>query len=113
MVGVPKGLVGLLSDSSMGSRVHEKHAEQHHMASDTASLRVVDLNSGLWPQLVLFDVIEVYIVGGCMDDGEDEERICHLPVKPLRLIERKPSDLWSDVSEESAAHGEEKEGADF
>jgi hypothetical protein len=95
----------------MGSCVYKKHAEQHHMASDAASLGIVDLNSGLGPQLILFDIIEIDIMGGGMDDAEDEERICDLSVEPLRFIERKPSDLWSDVSEESAAHGEEDQGA--
>ena len=43
MVGVPEGLERLLANPVVCGRVHEEHAEKHDVASDTARLRVVDL----------------------------------------------------------------------
>lgn len=62
VVSVPESLEGLLTDTGMSSGVHEHHAEEHHMASNTTRLSVVDLQSGNRTDLSLLDVVEVDIV---------------------------------------------------
>jgi hypothetical protein len=47
MMRVPEGLVRLPPDLMMSSGVHQKHAEEHDMASDAARLGVVNLNGSL------------------------------------------------------------------
>ena len=58
MVGVPEGLKRLLANSVMRSRVHEKHAEKHDVAGDTARLGIVDLQGENRSDLCDFDVEE-------------------------------------------------------
>ena len=58
VVGVPEGLEGLLSDFGVGGGIHEKHAEEHDVSSDSTGLGVVDLDSSDWSNLVLLDVEE-------------------------------------------------------
>lgn len=58
MVQVPKCLEGLLPDTVVCRRVHQKHAEEHHMAGDAAGLYVMDLHRRHWPDLGLLDVVE-------------------------------------------------------
>lgn len=58
VVSVPKGLEGLLSDSVVGCRVHQKHAKEHDMAGDTARLGVVNLDCRYGSDLCLFNVVE-------------------------------------------------------
>lgn len=58
MVGVPEGLERLLTNSVVRSCVHEKHAEQHDVAGDTARLSVVDLQGEDRSDLRYLDVEE-------------------------------------------------------
>jgi hypothetical protein len=58
VVDVPERLEGLLPDAVVRGRVHQKHAQKHHMASDAARLGIVDLHSRHWANLSLLDVIE-------------------------------------------------------
>lgn len=58
VVGVPERLEGLLANPVMGGRVHQEHAKEHDMASDTTWLGVVDLDGCHWPDLCLLDVEE-------------------------------------------------------
>lgn len=44
VVSVPERFVGLLSDTVVGSCVHEQHAKQHDMTRYTTSISVVDLH---------------------------------------------------------------------
>lgn len=62
MMRVPECLVGLLTNLLMRCSVHQKHAEKHDMASYTASLCVVNLNSCLFAKLQSLDVEEVNIM---------------------------------------------------
>lgn len=58
MVGIPERLEGLLPNLVMCSRIHQKHAEKHHMAGDATRLLVVDLNSRFPTDLRPLDVEE-------------------------------------------------------
>jgi hypothetical protein len=72
VVGVPESLERLLANPVMGCGVDQKHAEQHDVASDTASFCVVDLKSDLRPDLDAFNVektIVVSILRNCRDVG--------------------------------------------
>lgn len=62
MVGVPEGLEGLLANAMMGGRVHEHHAEEHDMASDSAGLSEVHLHRSVRADLILLDVIKTRCV---------------------------------------------------
>lgn len=75
------------------------------MTRNAASLRVVDLNGGFGPNLILFDVEEVDIVGGHMNNGEGQHGVCHLTMEPLRLVEGQELEFGSDIPHEVAAHG--------
>lgn len=63
MMRVPKGLERLLTDTSMSSGIHEQHAEEHHVAGDTARLRVVNLQGDNGTELFHLYIVEVDIVG--------------------------------------------------
>lgn len=104
MVSVPEGLEGLLSNAVMGGRVHQKHAEQHDVAGDTTGLGVVNLKGGNGTNLRLLDVVEVDIMGGGVDDGEEKHSICQLSVHPDVLIERKEPNGRSDPFHDGPAH---------
>lgn len=56
MMRVPKSLKRLLSDSVVCGGIHEHHAEQHDMTSDTSGLRIMDLDSLHWANLRLLDI---------------------------------------------------------
>ena len=43
MMGVPKCFEGLLPNFGMRRSVHEEHAKQHDVASDSTSLLIMDL----------------------------------------------------------------------
>ena len=58
MVGVPEGLKRLLPDAVVGGCVHQEHAKQHEMASDTTGLGIVDLHRRHRPDLGFLDVEE-------------------------------------------------------
>lgn len=62
VVGVPKGLERLLTDTGVSSGIHEHHAEEHHMASNATGLGVVDLQSSDRTDLPQLDVVEVDIM---------------------------------------------------
>lgn len=48
-------------------------------------------------------------MGRGVDDSEHQQRIGDLSVKPLRLIQRKPSDFWSNHPQDVSAHGQQDE----
>jgi hypothetical protein len=58
MVHVPERFKGLLPDTMVRRRVHEEHAQKHHMARDATGLCVVDLESRHRANLGLLDVEE-------------------------------------------------------
>lgn len=49
------------------------------------------------------------IVGRDVDDGENEQGVRHLTMKPNRLVERQPSEPWSQPFEKIPAHGQENQ----
>lgn len=69
------------------------------MSCYAASLGVMDLNCGFRANLRLFDVEEVDVMGGDVDDRVDQHRVCDLAMEPLRLVERQEPDLWPDPSQ--------------
>lgn len=77
------------------------------MSCDASSLCVMDLDCGNRANLRLFDVEEVHIMGGDVEDRIDQHRICDLAMKPLRLVERQEPDLWSNPSQQIPAHWQE------
>lgn len=74
VVSVPEGLERLLADAVVGRGVHEQHAEQHGVTSDTTWLRVVDLQGRDGSDLSLLDIEEaettVRTFGGVTTLGE-------------------------------------------
>lgn len=58
MVRVPEGLERLLADAVVRGGVHQQHAEEHDVASNTAGLGVVDLDGGDLSELGLLHVEE-------------------------------------------------------
>jgi len=58
VVGVPEGLVRLLSDLDMGGSEHHEHAKQHDVPCYATRLRVVYLNCALGSYLVPLNVEE-------------------------------------------------------
>lgn len=58
VVCVPKRLEGLLADTVVGRGVHQQHAEQHDVSSNTTWLGVMNLDRSLGPNLRLLDVVE-------------------------------------------------------
>ncbi|KAB8446195.1 hypothetical protein FH972_025177 [Carpinus fangiana] len=109
VMGVPKGLIGLLADLGVGGGEHEEHAEEHDMAGDAAGLGVVDLDCSFAADLVALDVEEIHIVRGDMHRGPEEDGVGNLPMEELRLIEGQPAQLGSEPCHDVAAHGQEDE----
>ncbi len=50
-------------------------------------------------------------MGGGVDNGEQEHRICELPVHPNVLIERKEPDFGPDEAHNRSADGQQDEHA--
>jgi hypothetical protein len=121
VVSVPEGLKRLLSYPVVSGRVDQQHAEKHNVSSNTASFGVVDLESNLRANLSTLNVEEAEIVsnlqisehgeilldvmGTSMENREEEHGVCDLFVEPHVLVERRPSNLWSEPSENVSAHG--------
>lgn len=62
MMGVPKGLVGLLPYFGMSGGEHEEHTQEHDMTSDTACLCIMDLYCCFLPNLASFDIKKAVLV---------------------------------------------------
>lgn len=77
------------------------------MSCYAASLSVMDFDCGNRANLRLFDVVEVHVMSGDVEDRVDKHRICDLAMKPLGLVERKEPELWSNPSQQSPAHRQE------
>lgn len=75
MVSVPERFEGLLADARMGCGVHQHHAKEHDVAGDASRLSVMNLDGGNRTNLCDFDVVEVDIVSGGMEEGVEEHRI--------------------------------------
>ena len=88
---VPKRLKALLSDLCMRGREHEKHTQQHDMSSNTSGLLVVDLDGSFRSHLRPFDIEEVDVVAGRMNDSPEEHAVCDLAMKVLALVQWQPS----------------------
>jgi hypothetical protein len=58
MMSVPECLKGLLADLRMCGRIHQEHAEKHHMPSNTSGLCIVDFDGGNLSDLGLLDIEE-------------------------------------------------------
>jgi len=93
----------LLADTSVGSGIHQQHAEQHNMTSNTTGVHVVDLECEERSNLRLFDVEKVDVVTSSVDDGEEQHRVSNLPMEPEVLVEGKPPDLGTNPSDDSSA----------
>lgn len=95
----------------MGGGVHQEHAQQHDMASDTTGITIVDLQGGERSGLEFLDIEEVDIMGSGMDNGEEEQAICNLSMEPLRLVQRQPSNLGSHNTQDGPAHRKQYQAA--
>jgi hypothetical protein len=111
MMGVPERFERLLTDLVMGSRVHEKHAEKHHMSCHATSLRVVDLNCAYGSDLRSLNIEKVDVMSADMDDRKEQQSVCNLPMEPLRLVQWQPPNLRSYPFENVPAHRKENCGA--
>jgi hypothetical protein len=58
MVSIPKGFEGLLANLRMGGRVHQQHAQEHNVTSNSTSLGIMNLNSSDRSDLSTFDIEE-------------------------------------------------------
>lgn len=70
VMGVPKGLVGLLSYLDVGGSEHHKHAKEHDMPCYATRLCVVYLNCALRSDLVPFNVEETSHVSDASEDSK-------------------------------------------
>jgi hypothetical protein len=121
VVGVPKGLEGLLSDPVVRSGVDQQHAEQHDMSCNATSLGVMDLECDLWADLGTLDVEKAAFISTKqagrigidlldimrrdVENGEEQHSVGDLSVEPHGFIERRPPHLGSEPSENVPAHG--------
>ena len=80
---VPESLERLLAYPMMCCGVHEEHTQQHDVASNAAGLCIVDLYRRLRPDLVALHVEEVDIMCRDVENGEEQEAVRALAVKPL------------------------------
>lgn len=111
MMSVPEDFERLVTDFVVGGGVHQEHAQQHNMTSDTTGVRVVNLQSGERPGLKFLDIEEVDIVSGGMDNAEEEQAVCTLSMEPLRFVQRQPSNLGSHNTQDGPAHGKQYQTA--
>ena len=58
MMGIPESLKRLLSDTVVGSGIHQNHAEQHDVTSDTTRLGIMNLNGSDGSNLRLLNIEE-------------------------------------------------------
>ena len=77
------------------------------MTSDTVCLAVMDLKGFDRSQLSDFNVDEVNIMAANVNGCPPCHLVCSHSVKPLVFIERQPSNLWSNNSEDRPAHWQE------
>jgi len=131
VMSVPEGFEALLSNLNVGSGVHEKHAEEHDVASNTTGLLVVDIKCETWTKLGSLDVEEAEaklapwfgqrrgvakryildIMSGGVNYSEEEGGVGKLTVEPQILIEGQPSNLGADPSHNRTAHGQQDKHA--
>lgn len=71
MVGIPESFERLLTYTRMGGRIHEKHAQQHNVASNAACLSVVNLERANRTDLCLLNIEKVDVMGGDVENGKD------------------------------------------
>ena len=126
MVHVPKRFERLLPDAVVRRRVHQQHAEKHHMAGDAARLGIMDLQSRHGTNLRLLDIVEatgavsgglrsdrrchlLHIMCRGVDGGEQQHRVGELSVHPYVLIERDEPDLGPEEPHDGPADGEQDE----
>lgn len=81
------------------------------MAGNASRLNIVDLESSDGTDLGEFDVVEVDVVTGGVENGEEENRVGELAMHPEILIEREEANLGSQPAHNSATDGEEDEHA--
>lgn len=74
------------------------------MAGNATGLRIVDLHRSFRPDLGPLHVEKVDIMCRNMDNGEEQDGVCALAVKPLRLIQRQEPDFRSNEAQKIAAH---------
>lgn len=55
---IPESFICLLANAVMCGCVHEHHAQEHDMASDTTRASKMDLYCKFWTDLLSFDVVE-------------------------------------------------------
>jgi hypothetical protein len=89
--------------------VHEQHAKKHDMASNATRLCVVNLKSRHGTNLGLLDIEEVDVVGCGVQDGEEEHRVCKLPMHPQVFIEWQESQLRSNDAHDGTTDGKKDE----
>ena len=107
-MGVPKGLVALLTDLCVSSCVYRHHAEEHDMTRNTRSCVVMYLDSTLIPKHVTLDVEEVHVVGGDMHDGPEKHAVSRVAMEPLRKCGTSDQDQRFTSRD---GHGESQEAA--
>lgn len=129
VVSVPECLEGLLSNASVGSGVHEKHAQEHDVTSNASSFSVVDLQCRHGSNLRLLDVVEAMVgqlwlevratkrchsldvMGRDVDAGEEEHGVSDLAMEPQVLIQRQLLELGSNPSHDRAAYWQQDDHA--
>ena len=79
------------------------------MPGDTTRLCVVNLNGGNGTDLRLFYVIEVDVVSGRVENGEEENGVGKLPVHPQVLVKGEKADLGPDPTHDSPGYGKQDE----
>lgn len=105
VMGIPKCFKTLLPDLEVSGGVHEQEYQEHKMAGDTTRLCIVNLQSGLLPNLGPFNIEKIDVVSSSVNDCIEEHLVSDLAVKPDVFIGRKqPSQFWADDSNKVAEH---------
>lgn len=112
----------------MGGGIHEQHAQKHDMASHTAGLSVVNLDSRFGSDLGLLDVEEagflsvtarfqrsarvnlLDVVSRNVDDGEEQHGVGNLTMEPQVLVQGQEPDLRTDPSHDGPTYGKQDQG---
>jgi hypothetical protein len=108
VMSVPESLETLVANLFVGGRVHQYHDQEHEMTSYASRLRVVNLESNLFPNLSALNVEKVYVVGGSMNHGPESHGIGNLSVEPDVFIGREqPLQLGPEYAKNISKHWEE------
>ena len=104
VVRILKRLEALLPYLDVSTRVHEKHDEEHDMASETSSLSVHNRPCSFLTYLRALHVDHVDIMSCSVYDRPEQYAVCDLTVEPDVFIKRNSGDRdeWTNEADNIA-----------